>query len=159
MGAGGLLVVAGSVLPWATGDVLSSGASVTGLEMIEGLATILMGLGIGLAGLLALASRDRPRTQSVAAVLAIICLAIVAYFFVTMAHRLEFLGQAVSRRWSVRRRNRQCRRPCRGVQDAAPARQLTPGTARRSRGLRVSYDRIAPWDPGDEVMAALRSDR
>ena len=89
MGAGGLLVVAGSVLPWATGDVLSSGASVTGLEMIEGLATILMGLGIGLAGLLALASRDRPRTQSVVAVLAIICLAIVAYFFATMAHRLE----------------------------------------------------------------------
>ena len=86
---GGLLVIAGSVLPWAIGDALASGASVTGLEMVEGLATILMGFGIGLAGLLALASTDRPRTRSVVAVLALICLAVVGYFFVTMAQRLE----------------------------------------------------------------------
>lgn len=86
--AGGLVVV-GSLLPWAIGDVLSSGASVTGVEFVEGDLAFLMGAVIGVIGFLAWRSGGRSWTRLAVALLALVCLSIVAYGFATLAQRLE----------------------------------------------------------------------
>jgi peptidoglycan/LPS O-acetylase OafA/YrhL len=89
IGTAGGLVVVGSLLPWAIGDVLNSGASVTGVEFVEGDLTFLMGAVIGVIGLLAWRSGGRSWTRLAVALLALVCLSIVAYVFATLAQRLE----------------------------------------------------------------------
>ncbi len=74
---GGGLVILGSVLPWATYDFMFSQYESSGVSMGYGLATLPLGLSIGLIGITTAIGRGTPRLRRVVTALAVLTLLVV----------------------------------------------------------------------------------